>query len=186
MFSVLQLYTQDFYRDIVKSKLSPGGIFVTQSGPAGVLSSTEVFTAIHKTLQSVFPAVVPYAQHIPSYNDAWVRKVRPLQAVSSQLYADTVINLPAWIVQFSQLSHSFWLDLAFLTPVFDSCGKLPFHGRSCKTNKGLHNVQGFNMAVQDADMQLPASPRELDTLLQQRIVGQLKVILTAPIMCSSS
>ena len=39
----------------------------------------------------------------------------------------------------------------------------------------LHNAQGFNMAVQDADMQLPASPRELDTLLQQRIVGRLKV-----------
>lgn len=68
----LQLYTQDFYRDVVKPKLNSDGIFVTQSGPAGVLSSTEVFTAIHKTLQSAFPAVVPYAQHIPSYNDAWV------------------------------------------------------------------------------------------------------------------
>lgn len=72
----LQLYTQDFYRDVVKPKLNPDGIFVTQSGPAGVLSSTEVFTAIHKTLQSAFPAVVPYAQHIPSYNDAWVSTSR--------------------------------------------------------------------------------------------------------------
>ncbi len=70
---LLQLYTQDFYRDVVKPKLSPDGIFVTQSGPAGVLSSTEVFTAIHSTLHSVFPSVLPYAQHIPSYNDAWVR-----------------------------------------------------------------------------------------------------------------
>ena len=68
----MQLYTHNFYRDVVKPKLAPDGIFVTQSGPAGVLSSTEVFTAIHNTLQSVFPAVVPYAQHIPSYNDAWV------------------------------------------------------------------------------------------------------------------
>ena len=68
----VQLYTQDFYRDVVKPKLNPDGIFVTQSGPAGVLSSTEVFTAINKTLQSAFPTVVPYAQHIPSYNDAWV------------------------------------------------------------------------------------------------------------------
>lgn len=57
---------------MVKPKLNPDGIFVTQSGPAGVLSSTEVFTAINKTLQSVFPTVVPYAQHIPSYNDVWV------------------------------------------------------------------------------------------------------------------
>ena len=57
---------------MVKPKLNPDGIFVTQSGPAGVLSSTEVFTAINKTLQSAFPTVVPYAQHIPSYNDVWV------------------------------------------------------------------------------------------------------------------
>ncbi len=70
---LLQLYKQDFYRDVVKPKLSPDGIFVTQSGPAGVLSSTEVFTAIHSTLHSVFPSVLPYAQHVPSYNDAWVR-----------------------------------------------------------------------------------------------------------------
>ena len=71
-YVLLQLYTQDFYRDVVKPKLKPDGIFVTQSGPAGVLSSTEVFTAIHSTLHSVFPSVLPYAQHIPSYNDAWV------------------------------------------------------------------------------------------------------------------
>ena len=83
---VLQLYTQDFYRDVVKPKLRPDGIFVTQSGPAGVLSSTEVFTAIHSTLHSVFPAVLPYAQHIPSYNDAWVRYVAmPFSYIASLL-----------------------------------------------------------------------------------------------------
>ena len=52
-------------------KLAPGGVFVTQSGPAGFLSCREVFTAIHATLRSVFPTVVPYAQHIPSFCDAW-------------------------------------------------------------------------------------------------------------------
>lgn len=79
--SMMQLYTQDFYRDVVQPKLNPDGIFVTQSGPAGVLSSTEVFTAIHTTLRSVFPAVLPYAQHIPSYNDAWV-SCKPLHCLS--------------------------------------------------------------------------------------------------------
>ncbi|KAL3138825.1 hypothetical protein ABBQ32_005660 [Trebouxia sp. C0010 RCD-2024] len=79
-----QLYTQDFYRDVVQPKLNPDGIFVTQSGPAGVLSSTEVFTAIHTTLRSVFPAVLPYAQHIPSYNDAWGFNMAVQQA-STQL-----------------------------------------------------------------------------------------------------
>ena len=38
----LQLYTQEFYRTVVAKKLAPGGIFVTQSGPAGVLSATQV------------------------------------------------------------------------------------------------------------------------------------------------
>lgn len=38
----LQLYTQEFYEAVVKQKLNPGGIFVTQSGPAGVMSASEV------------------------------------------------------------------------------------------------------------------------------------------------
>nr|BBC28493.1 spermine synthase [Eudorina sp. 2006-703-Eu-15] len=66
-----QLYTQEFYKNVVLRKLAPGGIFVTQSGPAGILSCREVFTAINATLRSVFPSVVPYAQHIPSFCDAW-------------------------------------------------------------------------------------------------------------------
>ena len=38
----LQLYTQEFYETVVKAKLNPGGIFVTQSGPAGVMSASQV------------------------------------------------------------------------------------------------------------------------------------------------
>lgn len=66
-----QLYTQDFYRHVVLPKLNPGGIFITQSGPAGFNSCTEVFTCINRTLASVFPTVIPYAQHIPSFCDIW-------------------------------------------------------------------------------------------------------------------
>ena len=66
-----QLYTQEFYETVVKAKLAPGGIFVTQSGPAGVLAHKEVFTPINRTLASVFPKVVPYLQHIPSFADCW-------------------------------------------------------------------------------------------------------------------
>lgn len=66
-----QLYTQEFYRDVVLKKLAPGGIFVTQSGPAGVLSAHEVFAPIFNTLQSVFPSVHCYTEHIPSYCDVW-------------------------------------------------------------------------------------------------------------------
>ncbi|GBF87456.1 spermine synthase [Raphidocelis subcapitata] len=66
-----QLYTQDFYQNVVLKKLNPGGIFITQSGPAGILSCTEVFTAINCTLRSVFPRVLPYTQHMPVYCDVW-------------------------------------------------------------------------------------------------------------------
>ena len=67
-----QLYTQDFYQNVVAPKLAPNGIFVTQSGPAGVLTCSEVFSPINHTLRSVFPRVVPYMQHVPSYVDTWV------------------------------------------------------------------------------------------------------------------
>jgi thermospermine synthase len=66
-----QLYTQEFYDNVVKAKLAPGGIFVTQSGPAGVLAHKEVYTPINRTLASVFPKVTPYLQHIPSFADCW-------------------------------------------------------------------------------------------------------------------
>lgn len=66
-----ELYTRDFYETVVKQKLNPGGIFITQSGPAGILSCTEVFTSINTTMKSVFPTVIPYTQHLPSYCDVW-------------------------------------------------------------------------------------------------------------------
>jgi thermospermine synthase len=62
---------QDFYEKVVLPKLNPGGIFITQSGPAGFLSCTEVFTCINATLRSVFPKVVSYTQHMPVFCDVW-------------------------------------------------------------------------------------------------------------------
>lgn len=56
---------------MVMQKLNPGGIFITQSGPAGFLSCTEVFTCINATLRSVFPKVLPYCQHMPVFCDVW-------------------------------------------------------------------------------------------------------------------
>ncbi|KVH93598.1 Spermidine/spermine synthase family [Cynara cardunculus var. scolymus] len=49
-----QLYTKTFYELTVKPKLMQGGIFVTQAGPAGVFSHTEVFSCIFNTLKQVF------------------------------------------------------------------------------------------------------------------------------------
>ncbi|KAL0457198.1 UNVERIFIED_CONTAM: Thermospermine synthase ACAULIS5 [Sesamum latifolium] len=67
-----QLYTKSFYEFVVKPRLNlQGGIFVTQAGPAGIFSHTEVFSCIYNTLRQVFKYVVPYSAHIPSYADTW-------------------------------------------------------------------------------------------------------------------
>ncbi|KAK9161117.1 hypothetical protein Syun_007458 [Stephania yunnanensis] len=66
-----QLYTKSFYESTVKPRLNVGGIFVTQAGPAGVFSHTQVFSCIYNTLKHVFQYVVPFSAHIPSYADTW-------------------------------------------------------------------------------------------------------------------
>ena len=64
------LYTQEFY-DIAKAKLNPGGLLVTQAGPAGLLNHTECFTAIARTLTKVFPQTYPYTVYVPVFTTLW-------------------------------------------------------------------------------------------------------------------
>jgi spermidine synthase len=64
------LYTEEYYR-IVKSKMNPGGILVTQSGPAGLLSFQECFTPIYNTLSSVFAHARAYQVHVPAFQTLW-------------------------------------------------------------------------------------------------------------------
>lgn len=98
-----QMYTDDFYKNVVCKKLSPGGIFVTQSGPCGLLSASMVFSSIHNTLKASFPKVVPYCCHIPSFADEWVRPLvprpsRPAHAVLLVLLIyNLVCALPSWL-----------------------------------------------------------------------------------------
>lgn len=65
------LYTQNFYEHVIKCKLNIGGLFVTQSGPGGYLTYHQVFAPINRTLREVFPYVVPYNAHVPSFADMW-------------------------------------------------------------------------------------------------------------------
>lgn len=65
-----QLYTKEFYT-MVKSKLTPNGIFVTQSGQAGIKQHVDVWSPIHNTLKTVFPKVCAYNQHVYSFFDEW-------------------------------------------------------------------------------------------------------------------
>lgn len=63
-----QLYTDWFY-ELCKQKLTPGGVVVTQSGPCSLLSHTDVFTPVHHTLRTVFGQenTFGYASNVPSF-----------------------------------------------------------------------------------------------------------------------
>ena len=64
------LYTEEYY-NIARARLKPGGILVTQSGPAGYLSLRECFTTIINTLGSLFEHSVSYQTHVPSFITLW-------------------------------------------------------------------------------------------------------------------
>lgn len=64
------LYTDDFY-EMVKKKLNPGGIIVTQSGPGGYLTSNEVCVPVQCTLSKVFKNARTYLSHVPSFSDVY-------------------------------------------------------------------------------------------------------------------
>ncbi len=63
------LFTQSFYR-LVKQRLSPGGILVTQAGPASI-ELAGVFTAVANTIGSVFPQAHPYTVDMLSFGSDW-------------------------------------------------------------------------------------------------------------------
>jgi thermospermine synthase len=65
-----QLYTVEFYK-MCKAKLNPGGIFVTQSGQAGIKRHNLVWSPVHSTLRQVFPAVRAYKTPVYSFLDEW-------------------------------------------------------------------------------------------------------------------
>lgn len=64
------LYTEEYYR-LARARLNPGGLLVTQSGPAGLLSHQECFTTIYRTLSRVFAHSRPYQAHIPAFQTLW-------------------------------------------------------------------------------------------------------------------
>ena len=64
------LYTDEFYR-IAKARLNPGGVLVTQSGPAGLPNHQECFTAIYHTLSEVFAHTAAAQVHVPAFQTLW-------------------------------------------------------------------------------------------------------------------
>ncbi len=68
--SAYLLYTREFY-ETASQRLNPGGILVTQSGPAGLINYTECFTPIAQTLSGLFPEIRPYTVYVPSFMTPW-------------------------------------------------------------------------------------------------------------------
>ena len=64
------LYTDEFYR-IAKARLNPGGVLVTQSGPAGLPNHRECFTTIYHTLSEVFAHAAAAQVHVPAFQTLW-------------------------------------------------------------------------------------------------------------------
>ncbi|MDA0264512.1 MAG: polyamine aminopropyltransferase [Chloroflexi bacterium] len=64
------LYTHEFYA-AAKARLNPGGVLVTQSGPAGLLSFTECFTTIFNTLGGIFAHTKAVQVHVPAFQTLW-------------------------------------------------------------------------------------------------------------------
>lgn len=63
------LYTRQFYQ-MVQDRLSPEGILAVQSGSC-TFGDIDIFVAISSTLRSVFPLVLPYQAHVPSFGGPW-------------------------------------------------------------------------------------------------------------------
>ena len=67
----IALYCRDFYK-FALSRLNPGGMFVTQSGPGSHFNvESECCTTITRTLRSVFDHVYTYSVDIPSFGSNW-------------------------------------------------------------------------------------------------------------------
>ena len=64
------LYTLEFY-EMLKTRLRPQGLMVAQSGPTGPAFYDQSFSAVAKTIASVFPAVYTSEAFVPSFGATW-------------------------------------------------------------------------------------------------------------------
>lgn len=87
-----QLYTDEFY-SMAKSKLTDGGILVTQSGPGGISSMRDVMTPVAATLRTVFGNAESYVTYMASFFDLYAFTVcrnDPASPALGSLGIDTI------------------------------------------------------------------------------------------------
>ena len=108
------LYTQEFY-GIAKARLNPGGVLVTQSGPAGLLNYTECFTTIFNTLGTLFAHTTGLQVHIPAFQTLWgftVASDDPFPMVSEKEVDEQIISrLSSPLKYYDGMSHRTMLAL---------------------------------------------------------------------------
>ena len=83
------LYTQEFY-GLMKERLNPNGMMVAQSGPTGPAFYEQCFSAVAKTIESVFPSVHSYEAFVPSFGSTWGFVIGSLGPDPSALSAEEV------------------------------------------------------------------------------------------------
>jgi spermidine synthase len=65
------LFTREFYQ-VVKDRLNRPGLIALQAGAATCIGAGgECFSAVHNTLESVFPSVSAYMASVPSFSIPW-------------------------------------------------------------------------------------------------------------------
>ena len=108
------LYTQEFY-ELAKARLNPGGVLVTQSGPAGLLNYTECFTTIFNTLGTLFAYTTAVQVHIPAFQTLWgftIASDRPFPNVSEKEMDDQITDrLSSPLKYYDGVSHRNMLAL---------------------------------------------------------------------------
>ncbi|MEC9272855.1 MAG: polyamine aminopropyltransferase [Chloroflexota bacterium] len=108
------LYTQEFYT-IAKARLNPGGVLVTQSGPAGLLNYTECFTTIFNTLGTVFDHTTATQVHIPAFQTLWgftIASDTPFpEASEDEVDAQIASRLASTLKYYDGVSHRNMLAL---------------------------------------------------------------------------
>ncbi|KAG2643720.1 hypothetical protein PVAP13_2KG348025 [Panicum virgatum] len=128
-----QLYTKSFYEHIVKPKLNDHGIFVTQAGPAGVLTHKEVFSSIYNTLRHVFKYVQAYTAHVPSFADTWGWVMQLNERIKGRIVGELVYLSGESLISSTTLNKSVHQSLLNETHVYteDDARFIYGHGRAC-------------------------------------------------------
>lgn len=83
------LFTQEFYT-LVKDRLNSQGLMITQAGPTGPGFYEQWFTAVAKTVPSVFPASYLCEAYVPAFGSTWGFVIGSLGPDPSSLSAEEI------------------------------------------------------------------------------------------------